>query len=286
MEDAVRSGAASAEVHCMACDHTFAASLWQPRMCCPHCEVVGYPDQAGYNLIPLTWLCPQCEHENKGMTNFCLNCGEGQTTRCLRCEAPVYTTACTHCGTIQEPLLRRKRLRAQHEQRFHPIRSHVLAQQARLDPTPPPNSNPADVVTEWRPISLEPAPEEVTPPEEAAPPAPAPKTAATPAAAKPAKPQRKKRSWGDVGWGGLFWIAVGLTALFWDDISGFFEEGNTFEQVVTWFDVNVVGTIAGVVGAETAGPSVIILIVTGIVGLVLLPSFVRFATRLSRQVIK
>lgn len=80
--------------------------LLQPRLRCPHCRMLGYPDRAMHNLLPLDWDCPNCGAANAVSTNFCVTCGTGLTSRCLRCERPIYTAICPHCGAHQAAMLR------------------------------------------------------------------------------------------------------------------------------------------------------------------------------------
>jgi hypothetical protein len=90
---------------CARCGGGFSMWLWQPRLRCPHCRTLGYPDRAMHNLLPLGWDCPACGAENDVSTNFCVVCGTGLTSRCLRCERPVYTAICPHCGAHQAAML-------------------------------------------------------------------------------------------------------------------------------------------------------------------------------------
>ncbi|MBN1313378.1 MAG: zinc ribbon domain-containing protein [Anaerolineae bacterium] len=102
---------------------------WQPRLRCPHCRMLGYPDRAMNNLLPLGWECPACGAENAVTTNFCVSCGAGLASRCLRCEHPVYTAICPHCGAHQAAMLR---YHTAHERRitWDPIvRAYIQEQQ-------------------------------------------------------------------------------------------------------------------------------------------------------------
>ncbi len=91
---------------CARCGGGFSVWLWQPRLRCPHCRMLGYPDRAMHNLLPLGWDCPNCGAANAASTNFCVTCGTGLTSRCLRCERPIYTAICPHCGAHQAAMLR------------------------------------------------------------------------------------------------------------------------------------------------------------------------------------
>lgn len=91
---------------CARCGGGFSMWLWQPRLRCPHCRMLGYPDRAMHNLLPLGWDCPTCGAANAASTNFCVTCGTGLTSRCLRCEKPIYTAICPHCGAHQASMLR------------------------------------------------------------------------------------------------------------------------------------------------------------------------------------
>src|SRR5574341_16653 len=80
---------------------------------CPSCGTLGYPDRARQHLLSLDWNCLSCGAHNSGLVNFCTNCGTGLASRCLRCEAPIYTAVCPHCGSHQERLLRLQRVEEQ-----------------------------------------------------------------------------------------------------------------------------------------------------------------------------
>lgn len=88
-------------LNCMACGSAVAAKRLAPLMRCPACGVLGYPDRAGQHLITLAWVCPSCDASNDGLHNFCLGCGAGLTSRCIRCSSPVYGALCLACGTHQ-----------------------------------------------------------------------------------------------------------------------------------------------------------------------------------------
>lgn len=91
---------------CARCGGGFSMWQWQPRLRCPHCRMLGYPDRAMHNLLPLGWDCPNCGADNPASINFCVTCGTGLTSRCLRCESPIYTAICPHCGAHQAAMLR------------------------------------------------------------------------------------------------------------------------------------------------------------------------------------
>jgi hypothetical protein len=115
---------------CAHCGETFDAPPW-PRIRCPYCGVLGYPDRAGLNLLPLSWECRVCGTVNDGTTNFCLNCGAGLTSRCLRCEGPVYTVVCERCGAHQDRLLRYMAAEMHRATWVPLIRAHAQEQRAR-----------------------------------------------------------------------------------------------------------------------------------------------------------
>jgi len=114
---------------CAHCGGGFGMWLWQPRLRCPHCRMLGYPDRAMHNLLPLGWECPACGAENAVATNFCVSCGTGLTSRCLRCESPVYTAICLNCGAHQATLLRYQTAHAQRITWEPIIRARIQEQQ-------------------------------------------------------------------------------------------------------------------------------------------------------------
>jgi hypothetical protein len=118
---------------CIACGSQFEASVQQPRLRCPFCETVGYPDRAGRNLVSTAWECLECGANNPETTNFCLECSAGLTSRCLRCESPVYTSICHNCGSQQDKLLRMQTI-AQERAEWMPLQRSVLdAEQRKLE---------------------------------------------------------------------------------------------------------------------------------------------------------
>lgn len=132
--------------------------LWQPRLRCPHCRMLGYPDRAMHNLLPLGWDCPSCGAPNAASTNFCVTCGTGLTSRCLRCESPIYTAVCPHCGAHQAAMLRyqiaqtrrviwepivRARIQEQQVQEQAAQAIPVLPPEPETDSTPPARQVPS-----------------------------------------------------------------------------------------------------------------------------------------------
>lgn len=91
----------NAPLTCMACGHIIDAVKRFPLMRCSACGALGYPDRADRHLTTLSWTCSSCGASNNGLHNFCLECGAGLTSRCLRCEAPVYSAICLNCGAHQ-----------------------------------------------------------------------------------------------------------------------------------------------------------------------------------------
>jgi len=91
--------------------------------------MLGYPDRAMHNLLPLGWECPACGAENAVTTNFCVSCGTGLTSRCLRCESPVYTAICLDCGANQATLLRYQTAHAQRVTWDPIVRARIQEQQ-------------------------------------------------------------------------------------------------------------------------------------------------------------
>src|SRR5687768_11308788 len=61
----------TSRLHCVACGSHFEASTQQPRVRCPDCDTVGYPDRAGRNLVSTDWDCLDCGTRNPEITNFC-----------------------------------------------------------------------------------------------------------------------------------------------------------------------------------------------------------------------
>lgn len=121
---------ATGQIICMACGNLFAVSSWRPRLRCPACNALGYPDRAQMHLLPLQWECAHCHAINSGKTNFCLSCANGLASRCHRCEAPVYSVVCTLCGHNQASLLQTAQIEEQREAWIPIIKSRVYQQQA------------------------------------------------------------------------------------------------------------------------------------------------------------
>ena len=113
---------------CSNCGGVFEVAVWQPRLCCPHCGMIGYPDRAGFNLLSAGWECPSCGAPNNGMLPFCIACGAGLASRCLRCEAPVYSAMCPHCGAHQARL-RRLQLTMSQRDSWRPVLIARLSQE-------------------------------------------------------------------------------------------------------------------------------------------------------------
>lgn len=88
-------------ITCTACGAAFDATSSIPLMRCPACGVAGYTDRSRQYLTTLSWTCATCGASNEGFYNFCLGCGAGLTSRCLRCEMPVYGALCLNCGMHQ-----------------------------------------------------------------------------------------------------------------------------------------------------------------------------------------
>ncbi len=137
---------------CVHCGGTFEMPAWQPRLRCPHCWTLGYPDRAGRNLLPLEWECAACGATNDGSTNFCMACGAGLASRCLRCEGPVYSSVCDHCGAHQPRLMRLKHIEAEREEWTPILRENIEQQQAREELEAHRRYDPTYGVREWRRI--------------------------------------------------------------------------------------------------------------------------------------
>jgi hypothetical protein len=147
-------GAASRTITCVRCGGQIRADWLAPRMCCPHCGAIGFPDRAGHNLLTLDWDCPACGAPNDGRTNFCMNCGAGLSSRCLRCEAAVYTAVCGQCGAHQAHELTFREVEEQRTEWLAMVQAQRaeaerLAAEARRQQQ---MHNPDYGVTEWRTI--------------------------------------------------------------------------------------------------------------------------------------
>jgi hypothetical protein len=77
------------------------------------------------------WDCLNCGTRNSGTTNFCLECGTGLASRCLKCEFPVYTSICHRCGSHQEALLRLRSIEADRAE-WVPIQRSYLDAERRI----------------------------------------------------------------------------------------------------------------------------------------------------------
>lgn len=139
---------------CVACGGTFQVPDWQPRLRCPHCTALGYPDRAARHLLPLGWECPSCGAANDGLFNFCLNCGAGLPSRCLRCEQAVYGAVCLHCGGHQGRLLHLRRLEERRLEWLPILREHIEQARAREEQEAS-RRDPLYGVREWRAIDEE-----------------------------------------------------------------------------------------------------------------------------------
>ena len=117
---------------CLACGAQFDTPVHQPRIRCPECGEIGYSDRAGRNLVSTGWDCLSCGARNDGLKNFCLECGAGLTSRCLKCEAPVYTSICQRCGSHQEALIRLKSIEAERANWVPIQRSYLEAERRKL----------------------------------------------------------------------------------------------------------------------------------------------------------
>lgn|SRR5574341_354862 len=131
---------------CANCGAAFE-SVERPLMRCPACQQVGNPDRVGRHFLASGWVCKQCGESNDGLTNFCLSCGTGLASRCLRCEGPVYKATCDQCGAHQE----RARRYASAEQRratWIPIlHAHIQEERLRMEGE---RAGPSPMVREWR----------------------------------------------------------------------------------------------------------------------------------------
>jgi hypothetical protein len=124
-------------------------------MRCPHCLTLGYPDRSGRYLLPLTWECPSCGAANDGSANFCLACGAGLATRCLRCEYPVYTVVCDRCGAHQSHLAHYREVEARRETWVPIVQQQISQQRARDELEANRHVDPTYGVAEWRTIDTQ-----------------------------------------------------------------------------------------------------------------------------------
>jgi predicted RNA-binding Zn-ribbon protein involved in translation (DUF1610 family) len=137
---------------CASCGGRIDVNTWQPRIRCPHCDTLGYPDRSGRNLLPRTWTCHNCGAQNDGSLNFCLTCGSGLASRCPRCEQPVYSAVCNACGAHLSHLLRLESVEARREEWVPILRERVRQEKAREELEANRHYNPTYGVTEWRAI--------------------------------------------------------------------------------------------------------------------------------------
>jgi len=114
---------------CATCGQQFEINEWQPSLCCPACKTIGYPDRASIHLLAQAWDCDQCGTTNSGLQNFCMACGTGLASRCLRCEHPVYNARCSQCGTHQAHLQRYQNTQAERTH-WQPIIASFAQEQA------------------------------------------------------------------------------------------------------------------------------------------------------------
>lgn len=130
----------------------FEPPAWQPRLRCPHCGTLGYPDRSGHNLLSLAWECPACGATNDGSASFCLACGVGLASRCLRCERPIYTAVCLHCGAHQARLSRLQSIDEAREMWSPVLRQYVEQARTREEIETTHRYDPSYGVREWRTI--------------------------------------------------------------------------------------------------------------------------------------
>lgn len=141
------------QIRCGNCQHLFTADQWQPRLRCPNCDVLGYPDRAGLNLLPLGWTCQHCSAHNSGSTNFCLNCATGLASHCVTCDAPVYSAACTNCGTHQAHALKITTIEADRKPWVAKQRTQFRSERLNSENVPSAAFNPNYGVAGWRSLT-------------------------------------------------------------------------------------------------------------------------------------
>ncbi|MGF1507050.1 MAG: hypothetical protein ACFB51_18240 [Anaerolineae bacterium] len=278
MPQEAREKSAAAPVMCMSCGQSFSADLWLPWMRCPHCDTIGYPDHAGFHLMPLNWLCQECGHDNDGLTNFCVNCGAGLVSRCTRCESPVYAASCTVCGTLQQPILQRIRMAQYRDKHFQPVRSRVIVKKVQQEAAirPAARHNPTYGVAGWRQINPSGNGKPQPPQEEDQPAGGQWQTAPTAttsggssAQTAPAK-KRTNRTWPS-RIAGLFWIIVGLAFLLASESGAEplgWENGTPLDSIITLYNENTAEIWLGI---------------TAVGGLIAILVSVRLFRRISEQ---
>jgi hypothetical protein len=144
----------STPLTCVHCGSSFKAPAW-PRVRCPQCGMLGHPDRAGLNLLPLGWECQTCHTMNDGTTNFCLSCGAGLASRCLRCESPVYKSICDRCGAHQERLQQYMAAETRRATWTPLLRAHIQQQRAQMQAEEM-HQAATEVIREWRQIDVRP----------------------------------------------------------------------------------------------------------------------------------
>ncbi len=195
---------------CANCGGRIDVDSWQPRIRCPHCGTLGYPDRSGRNLLPLNWTCKSCNAQNDGSTNFCMSCGSGLASRCPRCEQPVYSAVCNSCGAHLGHLLRLESVEAQREEWVPILRERVRQQKAQEELEANRRYNPTYGVAEWRTIDRQ--------MREAA-----HQRQQKFADQRAGKRARRRRFWGIVGvLGGLTWLIVDNYELIVPVVGGWF----------------------------------------------------------------
>lgn len=114
--------------------------------------MLGYPDRAGRNLLPLDWECRSCGSINDARYNFCLTCGSGLATRCLRCEHPVHTAVCDHCGAAQSRVAHLEATENQRQTWVPELRQRIQQERLRAELAAHQIHDPSYGVAEWRAI--------------------------------------------------------------------------------------------------------------------------------------
>lgn len=198
-------------LRCLNCNFHIQTHPTHPRVRCPECDVIGYPDRAGRNLVPIAWECLKCGTRNDGMRNFCLECGAGLATKCLKCEAPVYTAICLHCGSHQDALVRLRAAQSERENWVPLQRAYIDAEQATpQQPTrqsipimPPLQETDPDTAASWQ--TLWPSVDRSM------------RQAAANRSQRIAQQRRRRRSWrfGQNRRMALAWLAAGIAFLIW-----------------------------------------------------------------------
>lgn len=260
-------------ITCAQCGKPFDVDVQLPRMRCPHCRALGYPDRAGVNLLSLNWDCPACGETNDGLTNFCLFCGTGLTSRCLSCESPVYSAVCSRCGAHQARLLRYQMVEKKRAIWVPITQAHIQKQIAQRQQVEA-GYHPDDLVTEWRDIGYETEQRRQS---------------------RQSKHRTKRQTLGRTRWG-LLWIIAGLALLLRDTLGSAFRwlQGTIeYGEPITWLQdgrtwlqdwwTAFIPSLSRLQTLSPSDPEYAYLFATAIFGIALLPIFIYLIRRLAQH---